>query len=174
MTACRRSDYVALARLGDEEGFHTVTVGEIAGAEAFSVLARCRHDEPHPPWLGDHRDKPFAVLTATAMGFASLESLAPGRVYAGLGTGITASSRTGTTASSANRCRRCASTVEIFRSIAAGERIDRAGGAVTVRGFQLQHPPPRGVPVFLAGFQRGMLRLAGAIADGVHFALAAG
>ena len=32
------SDYVELARVGDEEGFHTVTVGEIAGADAFTVL----------------------------------------------------------------------------------------------------------------------------------------
>ena len=165
------SDYVELARLGDEEGFHTVTVGEIAGADAFTVLGAIASTTSRirlgSGIIAIYNRSP--VLTA--MGFASLESLAPGRVFAGLGTGSHRIVEDWNDREFSAPLQTMREYVEIFRAVGRGERIDRAGGAANVRGFQLQHPPPRDVPVFLAGFQRGMLRLAGAIADGVHFAL---
>ncbi len=165
------SDYVALARLGDEKGFHTVTVGEIAGADAFSVLGAIASTTSRirlgSGIIAIYNRSP--VLTA--MGFASLESLAPGRVFAGLGTGSHRIVEDWNDRDFHAPLQTMREYVEIFRAVGRGERIDRAGEVATVRGFRLQHPPPRNVPVFLAGFQRGMLRLAGAIADGVHFAL---
>ena len=103
-------EYVELARLGDEKGFHTVTVGEIAGADAFTILGAIA-STTNRIRLGSgiiaiYNRSP--VLTA--MSFASLESLAPGRSSPGSAPGVTVSSRTGTTATSRRRCRRCAST----------------------------------------------------------------
>lgn len=164
------SDYVGLARLGEEEGLHTVTVGEIAGAEAFSLLGAIASTTQRIR-LGSgvvaiYNRSP--VLTA--MGFVSLESLAPGRVFAGLGTGSHRVVEDWNDRELRAPLETMRAFVTAFRAICSGERID-ARGVVSVRGFRLQHPPPGPVPVFLGGFQRGMLRLAGAIADGVHFAL---
>lgn len=165
------SDYVALARLGDEEGFHTVTVGEIAGADAFTVLgaiaATTSRIRLGSGIIAIYNRSP--VLTA--MSFASLESLAPGRVFVGLGTGSHRIVEDWNDRDFQAPLQTMREYVEIFRAVGRSERIDHGGEVSNVRGFRLQHPPPRDVPVFLAGFQRGMLRLAGAIADGVHFAL---
>lgn len=164
-------DYVALARLAEEEGFQTVTVGEIAGIEAFAVLSAIASTTTHirigSGIIAIYNRSP--VLTA--MGFASLASLAPGRIFAGLGTGSHRIVEDWNGHTLVDPLQTMRAYVSILRTIAAGERVDRAEGTVVVREFRLQHPAPTGLPVMIGAFHRGMLRLAGAIADGVLLAL---
>lgn len=164
-------DYVALARLGEEEGFQTVSVGEIAGIEAFTVLSAIASTTTRirlgSGIIAIYNRSP--VLTA--MGFASLASLAPGRVFAGLGTGSHRIVEDWNGHKLLDPLQTMRAYVSILRAIAAGHRIERVEGAVAVREFRLQHPAPSGLPVMIGAFHRGMLRLAGAIADGVLLAL---
>ena len=121
------SDYVELARLGDEEGFHTVTVGEIAGADAFTVLGAIASTTSRirlgSGIIAIYNRSP--VLTA--MSFASLESLAPGRVFAGLGTGSHRIVEDWNDRDFQAPLQTMREYVEIFRAVGRGERIDRAG-----------------------------------------------
>ena len=56
--------------------------------------------------------------------------------------------------------------LQTTRALLAGETVDFAGEAVTLRGVQLAiHPPPR-TPVYVAALGPEMLRIAGECADG--------
>jgi alkanesulfonate monooxygenase SsuD/methylene tetrahydromethanopterin reductase-like flavin-dependent oxidoreductase (luciferase family) len=57
--------------------------------------------------------------------------------------------------------------VTILRQMLAGERVTFAGKRLRTRGFRLVSPPPRPVPIYLAGLMPPMLELAGEIGDGV-------
>jgi probable F420-dependent oxidoreductase len=165
------SDFVELARLAEQEGFGTVTAGEIAGAEALVLLGAIaqatRRIRIGSGVIAIYNRSP--VLTG--MAFASLGSLAPGRVFAGIGTGSHRVVEDWNGRELRAPLRTMREFVEILRAVLAGERVAYDGEELHVTDYRLQHPLVPRVPVFVAAFHPGMLRLAGAIADGVMLAL---
>jgi len=160
-------DYVELAQLAEAEGYHTVFFGEIAGGEAFSILGAIAQATQRiriaPGVVSIYTRGP--VLTG--MAFASLASLAPGRVAMGLGTGshMIVEGWNGRILQSPLQTMR--ETVELLRRIVGGERVEAGGPEVRVAPYRLQMPSPGVVPVIIGPFNPGMTRLAGEIADGV-------
>ena len=159
---------IELARAAEDGGYHTVLAGEVSGPDVFALLAavgasltRARVGTGIVPMT-------TRSLPLLAMGFASLASLAPGRVLAGLGLGsrTTVEEWHGRTLPPAVAFTR--EFVPAFRSVLAGERVDLDGEHITIRGFRLGLPPPAPVPVMLAAMNPRMLRLAGALADAVQ------
>jgi alkanesulfonate monooxygenase SsuD/methylene tetrahydromethanopterin reductase-like flavin-dependent oxidoreductase (luciferase family) len=57
--------------------------------------------------------------------------------------------------------------VEVLRRVGAGAAVAFAGRVFRVEAFQLEAPPRHAAPIYLAALGPRMLRLAGAIADGV-------
>ena len=166
-------DYVRLAELSEAEGYHTVFFGEIAGGEAFAVLgamAQATHRIRLAPGV-------VSIYTRgpvlTGMAFASLASLAPGRVAMGLGTGshMIVEGWNGRRLHAPLQTMR--ETVELLRRIVSGDRVEAAGPEVVVSPYRLQMPSPGPVPVIIGPFNPGMTRLAGEIADGVLLAWSA-
>jgi 5,10-methylenetetrahydromethanopterin reductase len=100
-----------------------------------------------------------------AMGAATLDELAPGRVVLCLGTGAP-----GDLADAGVEPRRprrmLAESVEVVRRLLAGEPATYAGELLRLRGRRLA-TGRRDVPVFLAATHPGTLELAGRIADGI-------
>jgi probable F420-dependent oxidoreductase len=166
----RVADYVALARLAEDRGFHTLFVGEIAGVEAFAMLGILAASTVRIRLASGVVSIYNRSPALTAMGFATVSSLAPGRVVAGLGTG----SYTVVEDWHGRELRAPRQTmrefIEIFRAVLAGERVTRAGEELRISGFRLQLPREGAVPVLMGSFNPRMLRLAGAIADGVVLA----
>ena len=158
----------ALARAAEDGGYHTVLAGEVAGPDVFALLAAVSSSLTRARLGTGIVPMTTRSLPLLAMGFASLASLAPGRVLAGLGIG----SRTvvedwhGGALPPAVAFTR--EFVPAFRRLLAGERVDVDGEHVRVRGFRLGLPPAEPVPVMLAAMNPRMLRLAGELADAVQ------
>ena len=163
-------DYVRLAQIAEEEGFDTLFAGEIAGIEAFALLGAIAQVTERirlaPGVVSIYNRSP--VLTG--MAFATLSSLAPGRIAAGLGTG----SHRIVEDWNGRELRAPLTTMREFiaalRAVVAGERVDVHGEEIVVRGYRLQMPSEGPLPVLVGAFNRAMLRLAGEIADGVVLA----
>lgn len=164
--------YVSLAVRAEEEGYHTVFFGEIAGGEAMVTLGAMAQATSRirlaPGIVSIYTRGP--VLTG--MGFASLASLAPGRIAMGLGTGshmIVERWNGGKLEAPLQTMRE---TVEVLRQVVRGDRVDFHGERITAGPYRLHLPDPHPLPVIIGPFNPRMTMLAGEIADGVLLAWA--
>jgi probable F420-dependent oxidoreductase len=62
---------------------------------------------------------------------------------------------------------RARETIEVLRLAFSGEKVAYDGKVVHVNGYRMMPPPRRPVPIYLGALNKGMLRLAGEVADGV-------
>lgn len=111
---------------------------------------------------------PAVVRTAavTAMEIATLEQLGPGRVVAGIGHGVQSwMAQMGVRPSSPLTT--LGETLESVRALLHGDRLDRAGAAVTTRDIALEFPPTNAPPVIAGVRGDKSLALAGRVCDGV-------
>ena len=151
----------------ERHGYQTALLGEVAGPEVFSILgaaaARTNSIRLGPGVVASYTRPP----TLAAMGFATLASLAPGRIVAGFGAsspivvgdwhGIPFESPFTTTRE----------YIEIFQTAMEGEKFTYSGERLQSRGFRLGMEVPRPVPIWLGAMGPRMLALAGRLADGV-------
>lgn len=100
-----------------------------------------------------------------AMGAATLDEMAPGRVVVCLGTGAPGD-LAGVAVEPMRRIRTLREAVEITRRLLGGEQVHYRGERFRVEGRSL-NTGRRAVPVFLAASAAQSLALAGEIADGV-------
>jgi len=97
--------------------------------------------------------------TVVANSLVTLRSLAPGRVLAGVGAGDSAVYPLGLKPQSVDRL---GEGITNLRALLAGDTVDGPSGDIRLSGVE-----GRAEPIFLAASQTRMLRLAGAVADGV-------
>lgn len=158
---------VQLAQLAERSGVDTVLCGEAAGPEAMALLGAIAVSTERVRLASGIVATFTRTPTLTAMGFATLSSLAPGRVVAGLGASspIVVGRWHGLQFEAPYT--RTREFVEAFRACFAGGKVAYEGSLVAVREFRLGMDPGAEVPVWLAAMNPKMLRLAGAVADGV-------
>ncbi len=159
---------MALARAARRGGYDTILAGEVSGPDVFALLSAVS------TVAGELRLGTGVVPTTTrslpllAMGFATLASLAPGRVLAGIGV----SSRTVVEGWHGRPFPKPIASmrafVPAFRAALAGERVDVDTEGLRVDGFRLSLPVAEPIPVMLAAMNPRMLRLAGALGDAVQ------
>jgi 5,10-methylenetetrahydromethanopterin reductase len=101
-----------------------------------------------------------------AVGFATLEEAAPGRVIIGLGTGSPrVLAQQGVEFE--NPLTRLREYVFVIRRLLAGERVTFAGKTIVLRDARLEVIPSRAMPIYLGVTGPRALELAGEVADGV-------
>ena len=150
----------------EQAGIDTALVGEVAGPEVFATLgamaARTERIKLGSGIVAACTRSP----ALTAMGFATLASLAPGRVIAGIG----ASSPIVVGRWHGGDFEQPLATVREFigllRAALAGEKLNHDGPRFRSKGFRLDLPPVE-VPVWLGAINPRMLAVAGEIADAV-------
>ena len=150
----------------EQAGIDTALVGEVAGPEVFATLgamaARTERIRLGSGIVAAYTRSP----ALTAMGFATLASLAPGRVIAGIG----ASSPIVVGRWHGGEFEQPLATVREFigllRAALAGERLKHDGPRFRSHGFRLDLPAVD-VPIWLGAINPRMLALAGEIADAV-------
>lgn len=148
----------------EQSGIDTALVGEVAGPEVFATLgamaARTERIRLGSGIVAAYTRSP----ALTAMGFATLASLAPGRVIAGIG----ASSPIVVGRWHGGDFEQPLATVREFigllRAALAGEKLDHDGPRFRSRGFRLDLPAVD-VPIWLGAINPRMLAVAGEIAD---------
>jgi probable F420-dependent oxidoreductase len=160
-------ELVDLAVLAEECGVDTVLCGEVAGPEVMVLLgaiaARTRRVRLASGIVATFTRTP----TLSAMGFATLSSLVPGRVVAGVGASSPVVVGRWHGLDFDAPYTRTKEFVEAMRACLTGAKTDYEGTQLAVHDFRLAIDPAGEIPVWLAAINPRMLRLAGAIADGV-------
>lgn len=158
---------VELFATAERLGYDTALCGEVSGVEVPSILAAATAATERIRLGSGIVPTTTRSPALTAMAFATLSSLAPGRVVAGLGAsspivvgrwhGLPFDRPLATTRE----------FIEVFRAAMAGEKVDYDGEMLSCHGFRLGLTPGSDVPVWLAAINDRMLELAGEVADGV-------
>lgn len=112
-----------------------------------------------------HRYNPVVV----AQQAATLELLAPGRAFLGVGSGeamneVPAGMQWPSTD---EQLARTEEALSIITRLLAGETVDFDGQHFKAKGARLYSRPERRVPVYLSAFHEGAAELAGRLADGI-------
>lgn len=113
--------------------------------------------------------RPAAVLGTSIL---AIDSVSPGRFVMGLGSSTHAMVDGWYGQAFGKPLATVRETVEVLRTILAGEKTRYEGSTVRSRGFKLGSPVRGNVPIFLAAMGPKMLELVGEVADGVilnHF-----
>ena len=176
-------ELVATAKRAEELGYHSVTMpdhldDQLAPLIALAAVASATTTIRLLPLVlaNDYR---HPVVLAKEL--ATLDALSGGRLEAGLGAGwmTTDYEFSGIQLDSpGTRIRRLAESVEIIRSLLAGEAVEVDGEFYSVAGSAGTPAPvqPGGIPLMLAGGKEKMLTLAGekAAIIGINPGLTAG
>ena len=160
-------DYIAMARLAEQQGYEVIWGAESNGYELFSFLSVLLHQTHRikaAPGIASMFTRTPALM---AMSAATWHLIAPGRSLLGLGvsTRIIVGNWHGLTWD--QPLGRTAEYVDMLRRALRGERLVHHGQFYTSQQFRLGVEPPGDVPIYLAAVNAKMLRLAGEIADGV-------
>ena len=129
-------------------------LGAVATVGGIDVGVAVAPVQTRSPWL----------LAATA---ASLSHLTQGRFSLGLGTSSEVIVEQWSGVAFDRPLAQLRETVELIRSILAGERTDHAGEFHTTSGYRLFAPTPAPVPIVVGALNPKSLRQAGAIGDGL-------
>jgi len=162
------TDVLRLVGAAEDEGYDWLVIGEIAGPEVFAVLGAAavstRRIGLATGVLSIYGRSPSLM----AMGFATLDALAPGRIMAGVG--ASSAMIAGWHGREFDRpVRRMRDTVAGLRAVLTGERVDIVDGETPTPAFRLT-PGGASIPVLVAAIQPRMLELAAQIADVVYLA----
>ncbi|MQA74469.1 MAG: LLM class flavin-dependent oxidoreductase [Solirubrobacterales bacterium] len=157
----REGRFVELARSAERLGVDALWVidSQLAMKDAYVGLALLAHETERIRIGPGVTNLVTRHETVIANAMASLASIAPGRVTVGLGAGDSSVFPLGRRPST---IRECEAGVRRLRSLLAGEEVEGEAG-----GLRLSFAPDPPPPVYLAASQPRMLRLAGAVADGV-------
>jgi alkanesulfonate monooxygenase SsuD/methylene tetrahydromethanopterin reductase-like flavin-dependent oxidoreductase (luciferase family) len=113
---------------------------------------------------------PLRNAALSAMELATLAEMFPGRLVGGLGHGVQEWMED-VGARAASPLTLLEEHVAAVRALLGGERISCDGRYVRLRGAALARPPAARPPVYVGGVGPMTLRIAGAVGDGVIFAL---
>jgi probable F420-dependent oxidoreductase len=160
-------DYIAMAQLAERQGYDVLWGAESNGYELFSFLGVLLSHTQRikvAPGIASIFTRTPALM---AMSAATWHLIAPGRSLLGLGvsTRIIVGNWHGLTWD--QPLGRTAEYVDMLRRALRGERLVYQGRFYASQQFRLGVEPPGEVPIYLAAVNAKMLRLAGAIADGV-------
>jgi probable F420-dependent oxidoreductase len=158
---------VELARLAERCGADTVLCGEVAGPEVMALLGAVAVSTERVRLATGIIPSFTRTPALTAMGFATLSSLAPERVVAGIGASSPVVVGRWHGLPFDAPLARTREFVEALRACLAGGKVEFHGEYFTVRDFRLATDPGGPVPIWLAAINARMLGVAGAVADGV-------
>ncbi|MCC7077857.1 MAG: LLM class F420-dependent oxidoreductase [Acidimicrobiia bacterium] len=158
---------VAFAREAFDLGYEEIWTAEVGGLDSYALAAAAACTIPGVR-IGT------AVVPAQtrtpmvhAMAATTLSQLTHGNFVLGLG--ISSENIVADWAGQPfdRPLARMREIVTVLREVLSGEKVTFEGSTLAMRRFRLQSRPQGEVPIFMAALNRGMLRLAGEIADGV-------
>jgi len=150
-----------------EWGYDAIWLAETNGPDSFALggaLATATERSVIGTAIVPVYNRTPAVL---AMSAATVQQLSGGRFVLGLGSSSHAIMRDWNGVAFAKPLAHVRESVAILRQALAGEKTDFAGDAFHSKGFRLGNVPRQPVPIYLAALREKMLRLAGAIGDGL-------
>lgn len=157
-----------LAHEAEALGYDSLWVPEVAGPDVFTTLAVYAAATSRIRLASGVIPIQTRTPATLAMSFASLHALSGGRAIAGLGVSSTIIVEQWHGAIYPPPLAATRDCVAIMRELFTTGKCTYQGSVYQTKGFRLGFPVPAPPPtIYLAGLNPGMLRLAGAIADGV-------
>ena len=147
-----------IARLGEELGFGVFAVGDVPSLsfDAFIALAlaatQTRRVRIGPTVTNTQTRHPLVLANLAA----TLDQLAPGRVFLGVGTGNSSVHHAGVRPATLAEL---AGTIDVIRRLLNGEAVESGSAKMTIKSSG------RRVPILLAASGPKSLRLGGRVAD---------
>jgi probable F420-dependent oxidoreductase len=160
------AEHLEIAREAERLGYTDAWSVEVDGLDCFSPLAvigsatRMR--------IGTAIANAYTRGPATlAMCAAGIAEIAPGRFCLGIGSGSQPIVEVWNGGKFSRPATRVREMVQFLRQALAGERVSFHGETFSVNGFRLSRPPTEPIPIYVAALRPNMLRVAGAMGDGV-------
>jgi 5,10-methylenetetrahydromethanopterin reductase len=147
-----------IASLGEEQGFDVFAVGDVPSLsfDPFIALAlaaiRTRRVRIGPTVTNTQTRHPLVLANLAA----TLDQLAPGRAFLGVGTGNSSVHHAGVRAATLEEL---AGTMDVIRRLLSGEAVESGNTKMTIKSSG------RRVPILLAASGPKSLRLGGRVAD---------
>jgi probable F420-dependent oxidoreductase len=161
------ADNIAFAREAESLGYDSAWIAEVGGNDAFALgsavgaaTERLRLGTAVVPM----NIRGPALL---AMAVSTMDAMSGGRAICGIGVSSPQIVSDWNAQPYDRPLRRARETIEVLRRAFAGEKVSYDGAVVKVNGYRMMPPPRRPIPIYLGALNRGMLRLAGEVADGV-------
>ena len=161
------NEMVELARLADDVGMESIWMSDhlcfrdsLSSAMAFLTTTKRIKVVPAP--LSPYSRHPII----SAMALATMEELAPGRVWATAGTGNAAAmEEVGIKVTRPLKTMR--EYMEVLRSFLSGETVRFHGEVFNINGAKMGFKPSSAIRIYMTAVKPMMLRLSGEIGDGV-------
>ena len=161
------SDMRGLVKLAEDKGYDSVWLPESMGRDALAELTALVGTSQRIR-IGTGIVPVFARLpTVAAASIATAANLAPGRAILGVGIGHQTALENGHGVAFSRPLQHVREFTTIARRLLAEGQVAYTGDVYTVKHYQLDTPPSQPVPVFVAALRPQMLKMAGAVADGV-------
>lgn len=161
------SDMRDLVNLAEEKGYDSVWLPESMGRDALGELTALLAMSQRIR-IGTGIVPVYARLpTIAAAAIATAANIAPGRAMLGLGIGHQSALEDGHGVPFSQPLQHVKEFATIVRRLLADGQVNYTGQIYRIKHYQLEAPPPQPVPVYVAALRPHMLRLAGAVADGV-------
>jgi probable F420-dependent oxidoreductase len=158
---------LALASALCAKGYEEIWLAEINTAESFALAGAL--SQAVPGVRVGMGILPLATRTVMvhAMGAYTLNELTGGRFALGLGISSENIVRDWAGQPFDKPIGRMREALTVLRSTLKGDKVSHAGDTLSMRGFRLPSASARDVPLLVGALNPQMLRLAGALADGV-------
>lgn len=160
------NEMVELARVAEQVGMGSIWMSDhicfrdsLTSAMAFLATTKMIKVAPVP--VSPYSRPPMMA----AMALATMEELAPGRVWATAGTGNAAAlEEVGIKVTRPLKTMR--EYVQLLRSLLSGETVEFHGEVFNVNGAKMGFKPSSSIPIYMTAVKPRMLRLSGEIGDG--------
>jgi alkanesulfonate monooxygenase SsuD/methylene tetrahydromethanopterin reductase-like flavin-dependent oxidoreductase (luciferase family) len=153
--------------MAEDLGYESIWVTEELARSAFSVLVAAARNT-HRIKLGTAIVSIYSRTPLTmAMEYVALSEASEGRFILGLGVGGTEIISRGHGIPPVSPAARMEEYLRIIRAYLTGQRISHDGRFFKIRDMKMWAGPPANVRIYVAALNPLMLRVAGALADGV-------
>ena len=150
-----------------DAGYTDLWTGEATGADAFTPLVAAAVSHPRfrlgTAIVSAYTRSPGLI----AMSAAALAEVATSEVLVGIGTSSDVIVERWHGLEFRRPYQRVRDVTTFVRRALSGERVDMESESFTIKGFRLARVPARQPKLLIGALRPGMLRLAGAISDGV-------
>ena len=159
---------VRLAQLGEELGYDMFWIpDQTFYADPFVVMTTCAlHTSRIQLMLGvanPFTRHPVQVARAAI----TIDEIADGRMVVGYGAGNGEELVLRLGDDHSRIAQRCREAVGVTRRLLAGDSVTERSDTLALDGVQLLAPPRPSIPIYVGGRSPGILRVAGAVGDGV-------
>ena len=155
------------AKRAEDLGYEALWIAETGGPDPY-ILAALAAQVTKKAVLGTAVSPIYFRTPPTIASLAgTVAQLAPGRFILGLGTSSHAMVENWHGQKFEKPVTRMRETVQVVRSMLAGEKSKFEGKTLRTSGFRLLAPPPKPVPIYVGALRPPMLELAGEVGDGV-------